>query len=396
MTFAPWIAYVGPIRFPWGQPGSRRVYGMAKALALAGMKVVVGSGERGPNTPELIEREQDGELWHVGLGELHRPEASLLAKAFTVLVAQGAKTVRWLDAQESKPSHVIVYGGYAPFMARLLPWCRRNRVRLVADVVEWYQPSHLPGGAWGPFHASTSLSLRYFYPRCDGIVAISSYLERYYQRRSVKVVRVPPTLDVIGTRCREPRLDSSSRPLALLYAGTPGKKDLLPTVIRAFAQVDSDGTRAQLTVLGITVDETMRLMGSGAALPRSVRVVGRIPQQDVAQAYLAADFSVLLRSQLRYAHAGFPTKVAESLAAGVPVILNLTSDLGEYVRDGVEGVWCAVPTVDALADALRRALSLSALKRTEMSQAARRAAERVFDFRNYAGQLSDFLGWIGQ
>jgi glycosyltransferase involved in cell wall biosynthesis len=127
-----------------------------------------------------------------------------------------------------------------------------------------------------------------------------------------------------------------------------------------------------------------------------VRVLGRIPQERVRDAYLAADFSVLLREPVRYAHAGFPTKVPESLAAGVPVICNLTSDLGEHVHDGVEGLVCEGPSPSAFAAALRRAIDLPPTRRAAMRRAARAEAERSFDYRVYIDALARFFAEVQQ
>jgi glycosyltransferase involved in cell wall biosynthesis len=385
-----WIAYVGPFTFPWGQPGSRRVYGIARALAGAGYQVTVASGDATPAEAQLLERDGPGTIRHVGLSEVHRPDAPLAEKVLKMFVLQGRNTVRWLEAQPRTPSHVVVYGGDAPLMARMLPWCRRRGVALVADVVEWYDPRQLAGGRFGPYHASTKLALRWQYPRCDGVIAISSYLENYYRDRGVLAIRVPPTLDVDAVPPPERGPGEASTPLTLLYAGTPGRKDLLVNVIDGVARVDPRGDRVRLRVLGPTHLEIARLLGRGA-VPGFVEAVGRVPQTEVLRAYGDADFSVLLRESLRFTNAGFPTKVAESLATGTPVICNLTSDLGEYVHDGVEGVVSADHTAREFAHALRRALSLSASARREMRVAARRTAERSFDYRRYSERLSVFL-----
>jgi glycosyltransferase involved in cell wall biosynthesis len=388
-----WIAYVGPFRFPWGQPGSRRVYGNARALAAAGHRVIVCSGENGPPVPELIEAGESDQVWHAGLGELHRGDASVATKALNLLVAQGAKTVRWLEGQAVKPSHVIAYGGYAAFMGRLIPWCRRNRIPIVADVVEWYEAAHLPGGRFGPFALSTEIAMRWQYPQCDGVIAISTFLENYYLKRGSRVIRVPPTLDV-GNRSA-PRAASSCDRLNLVYAGTPGRKDLLVNILRGINAVDPAGRSVSLRVLGISHEQVRRLMQPGEAVAAGVSVIGRVPQPDVAREYESADFSVLLRPPLRYATAGFPTKLVESCAAGVPAILNATSDIGGYVRDGVEALHCADHTPEAFAVAVRRALGLTPAERSAMGVAARSAAERCFDFRNYSGELSSFLAHLG-
>jgi glycosyltransferase involved in cell wall biosynthesis len=366
------------------------VYGIARSLAKAGYQVTVGSGDAGPGQPELLERDGPGAIRHVGLSEVHRADDPLSVKLLKMFVLQGRNTVRWLAAQPRLPSHVVVYGGHAPMMARMLSWCRRRGVALVADVVEWYDHRQLAGGRLGPYNASTKIALRWQYPRCDGVIAISSYLHSYYRARGVMAIRVPPTLDVAAIPPPELVPGDATRPLTLLYAGSPGRKDLVANAVAGVARLDPRGERIKLRVLGPTRNDLVRILGS-TGVPSCVEAVGPVPQAEVLSAYRAADFSVLLREPLRFTNAGFPTKVVESLAAGTPVICNVTSDIGEYVRDGVEGVLTADHTAQAFACALERALALPVSTRHAMRAAARRTAERSFDYRRYAAPLTAFL-----
>ncbi|SBT39322.1 glycosyltransferase [Micromonospora narathiwatensis] len=389
MTGIPsWTAVVGPFRFPWGEPGSRRVLGLARSLALAGHHVVIGSGEAAPAMPEpLDDVEGRGSIRHVGLGERPPPTAGAASRGVRVVVEFGRRTVRWLDAQPTPPRQVILYGGGAQYAARLGRWCRRTGVPLVVDVVEWYAPHQLVGGALGPIHLSAKLALRYHYPRSSGVIAISGLLERHYRARGCPVLRVPPTLDVLGLKAASGtgRADT----VRLVYFGSPGRKDLLDRIIPAVASVARDADLT-LAVYGPSERQVTDLLGGGP-LPCCVRVPGRIPQQEVPDVVREADFSVLLRPSERFAHAGFPTKLVESLACGTPVITNPTSDIGRYVRDGVEGLLCAEPTVAEVARALRVAVGLDGTRRAAMRDAARAAAEAAFDYRHYARPLDAFL-----
>ncbi|GIG93879.1 glycosyltransferase [Plantactinospora mayteni] len=384
------MAYVGPFRFPWGQACSRRVHGIASSLAAGGYDVVVASGEEGPAAPSrLAEVDGPGSVSHLGLGELPSVGDNLLSKSAQVILWSGRTTLAWLDAQATKPSHVIVYGGGTQYMVRLRRWCRGNRVPLIADVVEWHSPRQLIGGLFGPIHIGAKIALRYHYPRCDGVIAISSFLEGHYRERGCRAIRVPPTLDVLGLPVNAPPGVPDRSGLTVVYAGTPGRKDLLANVIHGVDRVARAGGDVRLHVVGPSPAEVRRLLG--APPPSSVRVLGRLPQPDVSNVLRQADFSVLLRRPARFAQAGFPTKFCESLANGIPVIANLTSDLGRYLNDGVEGIVCVDHSAEALAVALGRALRLSAEERTVMRKAARERALESFDFRTYATSLSGFL-----
>jgi glycosyltransferase involved in cell wall biosynthesis len=79
------------------------------------------------------------------------------------------------------------------------------------------------------------------------------------------------------------------------------------------------------------------------------------------------------------------------MANGTPVIANLTSDLGAYLSDGINGWVCRDHSAEAFAETLQRAILLSPTERQEMRHAARKEAENAFDFRNHTVLLNSFL-----
>lgn len=389
MRTSGWIAYVGPFPFPWGQAGSRRMVGISRSLAQTGYSVVVAGGNDLPSTEkDLNEGEPSGAIRYIGIGESPSGMSSL-QKLWRVFIKWGEKTVQWLDRQPSKPSHVIVYGGSAQYILRLLPWCTRHRVPLIVDVVEWYDPRQMKGGRLGPFYLSAQVALRYLYPRCDGIIAISTLLESHYRKLGCEVVRIPPSLDVPPDPNLSRKKDPAD-PLVLLYAGTPGRKDLLLHVIEAVEAIDTTGKRLRLKILGPTAEQLKVSYGrSGFAL--SIEILGYIDQTAITQHVRLADFTVLLRESARFTNAGFPTKLVESLAVGTPVIVNLTSDIGMYVRDGAEGLICTDSSVRAVKLAIERALAFSNLQLQLMRHSAIEQARRSFDFRVHSEALHSFF-----
>lgn len=388
-----WIAYVGPFMFPWGQPGSRRVYGIARALTECGYKVVVGSGQWGAEG--LFPVDDCRDIEYANVGDLPPPGATVGQKLIQLFYESGQKTVEWLDSAPNRPSYVFAYGGGAPFMHRIRKWCKSNNVPLIADVVEWYDGAHMTGGYFGPFHISAKLAMHYHFPRCDGVVAISEYLATHYRRLLPRVVRIPPILDVSDIRITSPLGSVNNRRIRLAYAGTPGKKDLLATVIRGVSAVDPLGKRFELQVMGPTVDQVKELL-DGKSIPHFVEVLGMVPQASVAERLQQADFSVLLREPKRFANAGFSTKFVESLTNGTPVIANLTSDLNLFLHDNIDGVVCADHSEHAFTKALHQISVMPPEKLAYMRVQARKQAQRGFDYRNYIEPLSEFLKDLGK
>lgn len=387
-----WIAYCGAIPFPTGWSASRRAYGIARTLTSAGYHVVFISSVALKDKPlEILCDEDKGTLSCVGLNERPPQNASILIKAACSLFLAGKRIVEYLEDQPTKPTHVIMYQGYLPHMLRLASWCRRNDVALISDVVDWYDASHLPGGFWGMHNINAKLALRFAYTKCNGVIAISSYLEDYYNKYGVKTIRIPTTLNLDSIE-KEFHLKNHKNDhlISLIYAGsTQQGKDLIENIIRGLILVDPKGEHFKLTLLGPSRDEIHTLIKT--EIPHFIDFITTVPQTEVANFIGKMDFSVLLRKPLRYAQAGFPTKFAESLACCTPVIANITSDIGMYLKDGIEGIVCSDYSPSAFADSLKRVLELSTSERKAMRYSARVMAEKYFDYRQYAEPMRSFI-----
>lgn len=133
-------------------------------------------------------------------------------------------------------------------------------------------------------------------------------------------------------------------------------------------------------------------MPDAASLPACVRAHDRVPRAKVVSALRSSDFTVLMRDPgKRFAQAGMPTKVTESLGCGTPVIANITSDLGGFLEDGRDAIVVEEYSADACARALRKAACLPAAERVVMREAAYATARARLDYRAYADALDAFL-----
>ena len=102
-------------------------------------------------------------------------------------------------------------------------------------------------------------------------------------------------------------------------------------------------------------------------------------------------FILIRSSTARYAKAGFPTKVVESLMSSTPVILNMTSDLGMYLKDGYDCIEVEHEDPESIVRALRRALALTPEQKDQMKKNARKTAEENFDYRLYIEEFGKFI-----
>ena len=383
----PWIAYVAPFAFPEGGAAARRVLGNAQSLVRAGYDVVVVSAQ--------IDRDGDAArpfapgLWIASTSER---DAEHLPRALKRLryAAMGRRTRNWIAGADIPPAAVILYSGYTPYLMQLMPMCRRRNLPLLFDAVEWYTAPTLPGFLRSPYLWNTEFAMRALISRLDGVIAISSYLARWYSARRRPVAQIPPTLDLAQVPARTERAPGGR--IVLAYSGS-ASNDLLDVVIAALMQVDPQGAAFELRIAGpqaADIAALPALKGQGD-LPPVIRALGRVPHAQSLDAVRGADFTVFLRRINRVSTAGFPTKFCESLSLGTPVITNLTSDLASVLKDWENGFVCPAPDADALAVLLRRVMTLSPDQMETMRVQSRTSAEAHFDMRLYADAMAGLI-----
>lgn len=387
----PWLAYVGPFHYPEGGAAARRVLGMAQSLSIAGYDVVIASGAGDALADDGTLHVQESGIAYGLLAERVAEHWPRPLRRFRYAL-MGKRTVDWLASRPTPPQAVILYSGYTPYLWRLLPWCRRNRIPLLFDAVEWYEPSQPLGYLTSPYQWNIEWAMRRLIPQVDGVIAISRYLAAYYRARGLPVAIVPPTTSTI--RSGDWRPDAQLR---LCYAGNPGgSKDDLPAILRSIAGLAAAGAPIHLTVAGPDHATIMAMLDQPATrqLPW-LRAAGSLSHEHVRQLVGRMDFSILARPQCRTSRAGFPTKFVESLASGTPVIANLTSDLSLYLRDSETGLVCDSNTDASITATLQRALGLDAEVRMQMRSACLAQAREAFCPKNYVHGLRALIHAAG-
>jgi len=273
--------------------------------------------------------------------------------------------------------------------------CGELRIPLVVDIVEWYQPEDLPGGRFGPHAIANEISMRHVTRLADGVIAISRRLEQHYRRGGhPKVIKIPPLFDTVTQL--EPKWSDADGRLHLCYAGSPVAKEALGLILRCLKQIHDLGVALTFHLVGMTASEL-------AAMPEAhdlklrdgaeefIRFYGRVPNARAREIVAQSDFTVLLRPLRRANQFGFPSKLAESMSVGTPVIANDFSDLSDHLIDGRNAIFLPVLSREAVVDAFMRAAALTPAQRREMAVKALSDASRAFSPASVADALRRFL-----
>jgi glycosyltransferase involved in cell wall biosynthesis len=383
------IVYVGPFAYPDSSANSLRVKGVIEIMRLAGHHVQVCSGYPRSDNSDSAD-----------LADTYCADEG--AKGFCANVHSGLRglflgdnTIAWLNGLEKKPDVIVLYGTHLGYLLRLLPFCRINNIKLLLDVVEWYDPRHLPMGLFGPFAAANELSMRCFAHRADGIFVISRYLERYFQSKGCKTLYIPPVFSI--KMDRPPQFRDENGCLNICYVGSPGKKEDFLSIIEGLNLVHKRGLGFLFHIAGINEVQFKLLYGKNIidslVESNSIKFYGRVSNEDAKKIVAACDFMVILRPNQRFANAGFPSKVAESFCLGTPVLANLTSDLNFYLNDGENSIIVNNLSADSFASSLIRAINLVDDELASIKEKTFESSTH-FSFFNYSESMQAYLGLI--
>jgi glycosyltransferase involved in cell wall biosynthesis len=145
---------------------------------------------------------------------------------------------------------------------------------------------------------------------------------------------------------------------------------------------------------------TLLMVGDGPERTRIERLArdvgvpasftGTVPHHQLPAFLAAMDAAVILAPRDQPFHYS-PLKVAEYLAAGLPVVAPAAGQLAERLTDGVDAIVVPPHDVPALAAALRR-LSDDTEERTRIGKAARAAAESGWSWDDQVRRVVEALG----
>lgn len=374
------VLYIGRFLFPDSNAAANRVMGVGKILAELGYDVVFAGCNESCREIDLCD---DGLYRYKGFVYFSRTKFS--KREFYLEWDYFLSAVELIGISRIK--YIVAYNFTAIPSWMLHKWCLRNKITLIADCSEWYNPSSkMP--IWS---LDSELRMRVINPIVENIIAISSYLEEYYKQKDCLTTRIP----VVTSEPAIPKKINQDKETVFCYCGDPGKKDLLPDIIRAFEGLYKRRQDFRLEVVGLNKNQFFHryAMDSGSfdAIDRFTNFHGFVSHIEAKRIVAAADFSVLLRHNERLAMAGFPTKFVESMFCGTPMIANITSDLGEYIKDGENGLIVPNDSISAFQIVTEKACNLTSNDRSKMMLRAIDCANTSLYYTNYVDILMDFL-----
>ena len=397
----PWVLFVGRFGLPESGAVFHRFHMIARALRDEGYQVALLPETFG-GRPE--DRDKDGLYRYDGFPYFPvESEGDAFGKLGTRIkraIGVHNPSLRWLE--EFWPRKIHLHAVITAFLPTaclngVASFFRQQKVPVIFDDKEWYDPSNFPNWAINPNYYDFQLLRYWLLKRIGNTLAISTLLEEFNRQRGCRVLRLPVLVDVraVLVRAKDDHRDRTQA-LSVAYTGSPGRgKDNLWVVLEGMHLARKKGHDVRLRVVGPSREQLLSFNGVApdvlTELGDNITFTGRVPASIARQEMAAADFTILVRPDRRYARAGFPTKVVESLCAGTPVILSPVGDVALFLQDGREAIFVREVAPEAVCHALSQAAVMSREEHGEMRAAARRCAEDNFDYRIHAGAIAGFI-----
>ena len=385
-----YIVYVGAFRLPNLDAAAPRVINNAKALRAAGCDVRFISWGGKYRAGDLCD---DGKYRVDGFEYVITDEldASGFINKVKSRLFRGRKSLSLISRMEIFPDLIITYNADYSWTKTVMRFCLQHNIKFANDITEWYSNNEIRLADIIP----NALNMKYLQHRVSNKIVISSMLDTYYSESNNLLL--PPLCDLCEPKWNKTITDERLKPfdgITLIYAGNPAKKDCLHAVVSAVNKLAEEGNAIRFLVLGITRSAYMQRYSQllvSKSLHENILFLGRVPQDLVPAYYKKADFMILLRKPTRKNMAGFPTKFAESMTAGVPVITNATSDLTRYVENGKTGFLVDGYAYEAILSMLRNVIMKLSLGDINAMKENARVFRSAFDWRSYAGEFKDFI-----
>lgn len=309
------ILYIGGFKLPDKNAAAHRVINTAKIMKLLGHEVIFfnlddncGVGrEKNYLGFKCIEEKKNSEIDYV-----------VFAKQVISII------------NETCPDVVIAYNYPSFALRKVKHYCGKHSIKCVADITEWYEP-----------HGSlihkivmmidTEYRMNHVLYQMDGIIAISKFLYTKY-KKSNNTICIPPLVDIEEEKWKYKKHKDAGI-IKFVYAGVPCKsKERLDLIVKAIANV-SKIKNVKLVIIGVTREQYKKIYSDESAVDSCIDFKGYINHEETIRTIIDSDWSIIIRENNRLVKAGFPTKLAETIACGTPVIINEFSNVFDYIDE---------------------------------------------------------------
>jgi len=230
--------------------------------------------------------------------------------------------------------------------------------------------------------------------RLKGLFVISKSLKKYFVENGLSEDRIHISNMFVDTnRFEGIKQDKGEKYFA--YCGIVSKyKDGVDVLIKAFSLFHKAYPSYKLYVIGRFGSEDDRKelyeMCISLSVKDSVVFTGQVSPKRMPELLSNAHVLMLARPNNLQSQYGFPTKLGEYLATGNPVIVTNVGEIGDYIKNLVNGVVVEPDNVEAFAEGMKWVIE-HPVEAKEIGQSGKQLANSEFSYRTQSKNVLDII-----
>lgn len=228
----------------------------------------------------------------------------------------------------------------------------------------------------------------------DGILCISRYLIDFHIKRSIK----PEKLFLVPSTVDPGRFNNKSqKPIEGFYIGYFGsltfRRDNIDLLINAFSVFSKHHPDVCLALGGFCTEQELlkiRKLIEELQINDKVKIIQYLTRNQIVQYISNADVLVMVRAKDMESDASYPSKLAEFLATGKPVISVNVGEVSDYLKDGENSFLIEPGNVVELVNKLEYIFS----NYEQAKEVGRKGKLLTAEAFNYSHQAKRIIGFI--
>jgi glycosyltransferase involved in cell wall biosynthesis len=228
----------------------------------------------------------------------------------------------------------------------------------------------------------------------DGIVVISSNLQRYFLRYTKRIIKVPILCDAAKIMDDKPPIHYDNEVFKICFAGIINvKKEGFDILFEALHKVNIK-KNVELYLYGPVNDNDKYVLDqltNKYMLHKKVLYKGNLDPDILTEEFSKYHLLIIPRPLIPQTKYGFSTKLSEYLTSGVPVLVTDVSDNAVYIKDNCNGFVIAPGSISEMVNKILEIIDNYNKNSFEIAKNAYRTAREEFDFKLYSQVFINFF-----
>lgn len=289
---------------------------------------------------------------------------------------------------------ILAYVFKVQLLAALSIAARLSGGKLVLELCEWQEA--LPTLNWHT-KLNNKLFSRYATKMVDGAICISDLIynrlkdTKKYKNNRLHLIKIPILCDT--SDFSEMSSYNHEKEEYIMFSGSFSYEHTILFILESFSKLLDNGVSIKLYISGGSYNpihiEKVKDNIAKLNLTEHVKLLGFVDRSDLINYYKNARCLLIPLFDDEVSNARFPTKLAEYLLSGVPVVTNNVGEVGEILKHGISAYMTEPGNTDEYALTIQQAMHDS--KRLDIARQGKQVAMKNFEYKAHSKPLTDMF-----